>query len=105
MVLTKIISETFGRYVAETAVKKFDKLEDALKHMFWWEEDFKVETDSEGNITSSGKCPVYRYYPKWCEEACLMFITMIAEKYGYTVKRTKSPPEYSLCEFTFRKIT
>lgn len=34
-----------------------------------------------------------------------MFITMIAEKYGYTVKRTKSPPEYSLCEFTFRKIT
>lgn len=103
MVLIKIISEAFGKYVAEIASKRFNDLEEALKHMFWWEEDFKVETDDEGNIISSGKCPIYRYYPKWCEEACLIFITRVAEKYGYTVNKTKSVPEDPLCEFTFKK--
>ena len=103
MVFIKMIGETFGKYVADNVSKRFSTLKDALEHMFWWEEDFKIKVNEDGSIISTGKCPIYKYYPKWCDDACMIFIERVAEKYGYKVERTKKMPESEICEFVFKK--
>jgi len=102
MMFTKVFAEILGKYVADTAFKKFNNLEDALSHLFWWEENFELKREGD-NIVSKGVCPVYRYYMKWCEDSCLAFIEKIAERYGYTVERRQKAPESTLCEFIFKK--
>ena len=103
MIFTEALGDIIGKYVADAVEKRFSTLKEALEHMFWWEEEFKIEVDEDGSIISAGKCPIYRYYSEWCDNACITFIEKIADKYGYNVKRTKKMPEYEVCEFIFRR--
>jgi len=102
MVLAKLLCEVLGNYLGDMAQRRFSSLEDALTHLFWWEENFQVSKEG-GNIISRGSCPIYKYYPKWCDEACMIFIERIAEKFRFKVERSKRQPQSNICEFIFRK--
>ena len=96
------IGELISKIIIERAAKKFEDLENALDHLYWWEKNFSIEKD-EDKIVSQGVCPIYEKYPDWCDEGCLKFAENLAEEYEYSVERTKRKPEDEFCRFEFKK--
>jgi len=52
-------------------------------------------------LLTRSRCPVYKYFPAWCERGCLEFIEGFASRYGVKVKRVARQPEKEYCEFEF----
>lgn len=102
MVLARVISELLGNYIGGVAQRRFNTLEEALAHLFWWEEGFEIKKEGN-NVLSQGSCPIYKYYPRWCDESCLSFIEKIAEKFGFKVERSERQPQSDKCVFVFTK--
>lgn len=96
------LGELIGKVIIDRASEKFEELEDALDHLYWWEKDYKIKK-TENTIISSGICPIYEKYPEWCEDGCLRFAQKIGDEYGYSVERTKRKPDEEICEFRFEK--
>ncbi|KXB00940.1 hypothetical protein AKJ41_03415 [candidate division MSBL1 archaeon SCGC-AAA259O05] len=100
--MLKKISELVGEEISDRVSKKFEDLEEALEHLYWWEEGSSVEETGDV-ITSRGICPIYERYSDWCEDGCVSFAEEIAEEYGYSVERAKKRPDDEVCEFQFEK--
>ncbi|KXA94956.1 hypothetical protein AKJ36_01810 [candidate division MSBL1 archaeon SCGC-AAA259I07] len=45
--MLKKISELVGEEISDRVSKKFEDLEEALEHLYWWEEGFSVEETGE----------------------------------------------------------
>ncbi|KXA91844.1 hypothetical protein AKJ65_08330 [candidate division MSBL1 archaeon SCGC-AAA259E19] len=95
------IGELIGEKIIDRT-KKFENLEEALEHLYWWEKEYSIEK-TEDSIISRGVCPIYEKYPDWCENGCVGFAEDIADEYEYSVNRTKRRPNDEVCEFKFRK--
>ncbi len=65
--------------------------------------DFNFSAESEGRkLVTRSKCPVHRYYSRWCREGCMKFIQGFAKVYGdIKVKRISTQPENEYCVFEF----
>lgn len=94
--MLKEIGSQLGDIVGKKIAERYDRLEDALDYLFSWEKDFSMEIE-DGKVTTSGQCPVGRFYPKFCEEGCLEFIEEVAKHYGAKVSRVSTEP----CTFEF----
>ncbi len=99
--------------VEEVKVKKdLDGLNKVLKTFFdgldkLGIKDVKFDFSSEiaeNKMVTRSKCPIYKYYPLWCEKACVEFISSFTRTFSrrISVERVKKQPESEYCEFEFR---
>lgn len=90
------LGDLAGRKAAEKFGTGFNNLEEALDYLFSWEKDFSLEVKDK-KITSSGLCPVKRFYPSFCDEGCLEFINVFVKHFDAEVNRVSTEP----CTFEF----
>ncbi len=65
--------------------------------------DFNFSAESEGKkLVTRSKCPVHKYYSRWCNEGCMKFIQGFTKVYGdISVRRVSKQPESEYCVFEF----
>ncbi|OYT34418.1 hypothetical protein B6U96_13055 [Archaeoglobales archaeon ex4484_92] len=64
---------------------------------------FEYSSEVGEKLVTRSKCPIYKLYPIWCEEACISFIESFAREIvgGIKVRRIEKQPESEFCTFEF----
>lgn len=80
----------------------FDEVEKIVPEKHSVDIDFTSSLHGDVLITSS-RCPVHKFYSKWCEEGCLEFIKSFAKTFNdkLEVERVEKQPESRFCKFKF----
>lgn len=68
--------------------------------------DFQFQAElKEGKLITKSKCPIHRYFNRWCDTECLKFAEGFARAFGkIQVKRISKQPESEYCIFEFKRI-
>jgi len=96
----------------EKKVKKdLEGLNEILKMLFSELDKLEIKdvkfqyssTMLNGKLVTKSKCPIYKYYPPWCEKGCIEFISTFTRTFNrrINVERIKKQPESDFCEFEF----
>ncbi len=116
--MLRVLGEELGKFVARGVMRVKDfrgdlaGLDELLKEFFKeverilpekYSTKFEYSSELGKTLITRSKCPVYRIYPKWCEEGCLEFITAFAKTLNdkISVKRLEKQPESNYCKFEF----
>lgn len=83
--------------------KGFEKFFNSVRELGF---DFQFSAELEdGKLITRSKCPVYRYYRRWCEGNCLEFVEGFVRAFGdVRAKRVSKQPESDHCVFEFEVI-
>ena len=80
--------------------KLFGELENELKGSV-----FQFQAELGEKLVTKSKCPIYKYYSKWCDTECLNFAKGFAKAFGdIQVIRTSKQPESEYCIFEFKGV-
>jgi len=87
--------------------KGFEKFFDGLKEFEVgnFNLDLQFQAELGEKLITKSKCPIHKYFSRWCDTECLSFAEGFAKAFGdIQVRRISKQPESEYCIFEFKRV-